>query len=226
LNYLCGTQPDIFYAAHQCSRFCNDPKLSNEKTAKCIVRYVKSTPLEGLVLCPDSTHGIKCFADADFTNGRSSEDCEELSNVYSRTGFVIMYAGCPLIWVFKLQTEVALWATESECIALSQAMRELIALLGLLEELTPALQLNKDQPAVYWKACGYNGNNGALSDDLFEDNSGAYKLGKAPKMLGFKPLPMNNHLHYYQILIFTFLYSPTKQYLRNGCIALVMIGVM
>jgi hypothetical protein len=65
-----------------------------------------------------------------------------------------MYAGCPLVWVSKLQAEVALSTTEKEYIALSQAMRELIPLLGLLEELTPALQLNKNQPAVYWKACG------------------------------------------------------------------------
>jgi hypothetical protein len=132
------------------------------------VRYLKRTPKEGLVLWPDSSKGIQCFVDADFANGWSSEDCDEPSSVYSRTGFVIMYAGCPLVWVSKLQTEVALSTTEAEYIVLSQAMRELIPLLGLLEELTSALQLNKDQPTVYWKACGYDNNNGVLSADLFE----------------------------------------------------------
>jgi hypothetical protein len=151
LNYLCCTRPDILYAVHQCSKFCNDPKLSHEKAAKRIVRYLKCTPKEGIVLRPDSSKGIQCFVDADFANGWSSEDCDKPSSVYSRTGFVIMYAGCPLVWVSKLQTEVALSTTEAEYIALSQAMRELIPLLGLLEELTPALQLNKNQPAVYWK---------------------------------------------------------------------------
>ncbi len=60
-------------------------------------------------------------------------------------------------------------------------MRELIPLLGLLEDLTPALQLNKDQPAVYWEAYGYDKNNGSLSANLFEDNAGAYELQKLPK---------------------------------------------
>jgi hypothetical protein len=81
---------------------------------------------------------IQCFVNADFANGWCSEDCDEPSNVYSRTGFIIMYAGCPLIWVSKLQTEVALLTTEAEYIALSQAIIALIPLLGLLQELTPA----------------------------------------------------------------------------------------
>ncbi len=78
-----------------------------------------------------------------------------------------MYAGCPLIWVSKLQTKVALSTTEAEYTALSQAMRDLIHLMGPLEELTPILHLNKDQPHVFWKSC-------------YEDNTGAYELAKAP----------------------------------------------
>jgi hypothetical protein len=55
-----------------------------------------------------------------------------------------MYAGCPIIWVSKLQSEVALSTTEAEFIALSQAMRDLIPLLGILEEVTNVLQLTTD----------------------------------------------------------------------------------
>jgi hypothetical protein len=51
--------------------------------------------------------------DADFANGWNASDCEEPSSVYSKTGYVIMYAGCPIIWVSKLQTEVALSTTEA-----------------------------------------------------------------------------------------------------------------
>jgi hypothetical protein len=211
LNYLCGTRPDILYAVHQCSRFCNDPRLSHEKVAKRIVRYLKRTPKEGLILRPDSARGIQCFVDADFANGWSSEDSDESSTVYSRTGFVIMYAGCPLIWVSKLQSEVALSATEAEYIALSQAMRELIPLLGLLEELTPALQLNKDQPTVYWKACGYDNNNGNLSADLLEDNTGAYELAKAPKM---RPRMKRIALKYHHFC----------EHVSNGTIRINLIG--
>jgi len=65
---------------------------------------------------------------------------------------------------------------------LSQDMQELIPLLGMLEELTPCLNLKKDQPSVNWKACGYEPNTGKLVADLFEDNAAAHESAKAPKM--------------------------------------------
>jgi hypothetical protein len=55
LNYLCGALSDILYAVHHCSRFCNDPRLSHEKATKYIIRYLKQTPKEGLMLRPDSS---------------------------------------------------------------------------------------------------------------------------------------------------------------------------
>ena len=45
-----------------------------------------------------------------------------------------MYAGCLITWGSKLQTEIALSTTESEYIALSSAMREVIPFLGLTKE--------------------------------------------------------------------------------------------
>ena len=39
-------------------------------------------------------------------------------NVMLRTGYVITYAGCKLLWCSKLQTEIALSAAEAEYIAL------------------------------------------------------------------------------------------------------------
>jgi hypothetical protein len=39
-------------------------------------------------------------------------------------GYIITYAGCPMHWSSKMQTEIALSTTEAEYIALSQAMRE------------------------------------------------------------------------------------------------------
>ncbi len=140
LNYLWETRPDILYSVHQCSRFCNNP---HEKAIKCIIGYLKCTPNEGNFLSPDSSKGIQCYVDADFASGWNASDCEDPSSVYSRTGYVIMFAGCSVVWVSKLQTEVTLSTTEAEYIALRQAMRDLIPLLSLLDELTPALHLEK-----------------------------------------------------------------------------------
>jgi hypothetical protein len=211
LNYLCGTRPDILYSVHQCSRFCNNPKLSHEKAIKRIIRYLKRTPHEGIILQPDSSKGIQCYVDADFANGWNASDCEEPSSVYSRTGYVIMFAGCPIVWVSKLQTEVALSTTEAEYIALSQAMRDLIPLLGLLDELSPVLHLNKDQPSVYWKACGFEPNSQNVFANLYEDNTGAYELAKAPKMR-----PRTKHI--------ALKYHHFREHVNNGTIKINLIG--
>jgi len=44
-------------------------------------------------------------------------------NLLSRSGFVIMFAGIPLFWESKLQTEITLSSCESEHVALSTALR-------------------------------------------------------------------------------------------------------
>jgi hypothetical protein len=49
-------------------------------------------------------------------------------------GYTICYAGCPMIWSSKIQTEIALSSTEAEYIALFQSMREVFPIMWLLEE--------------------------------------------------------------------------------------------
>jgi hypothetical protein len=123
-----------------------------------------------------------------------------------------MFASCPMVWVSKLQTEVALSMTEAEYIALSQAMRDLIPLLGLLDELTPALHLEKDQPSVFWKACGIEPNSQKLFANLYEDNTGAYELAKAPKMR-----PRTKHI--------ALKYHHFREHVNKGTIRINLIGI-
>ncbi len=54
----------------------------------------------------------------------AGRDAENADNVLSRTGYVIMYANCPILWVSRLQiqTEIALSTAKAEYIALSQAL--------------------------------------------------------------------------------------------------------
>ena len=53
----------------------------------------------------------------------------------SRTGFVVLYAGCPILWKSKIQSLTALSTTEAEYIALSAALREVIGIIHLLQDL-------------------------------------------------------------------------------------------
>jgi hypothetical protein len=70
-----------------------------------------------------------------FAGGWSAADSENADNVLSRTGFVICYANCPIIWCSKLQTEIALSNAEAEYIAMSHALCETIPIQNLMKEI-------------------------------------------------------------------------------------------
>ena len=171
LNYLeKGTRPDIGYATHQCARFSEDPKAVHGKAIEHIVKYLKGIRTRGIILKPDKSRTLEVYADADFSGNWHKCTAEhDASTAKSRTGYVVMYAGCPIIWASKLQTQVALSTTEAEYISLSQALREVIPVINLLTEMKENnIATVSAVPNVYCKA--------------FEDNSGALELAKTPKM--------------------------------------------
>lgn len=170
LNYLeKSTRPDIAYAVHQCARFSADPRIDHTKAVKDIGRYLANTKDKGIIFKPDN-EGMLCYSDADFAGNWCKEyAATDSTTARSRTGFVVKYSGCPLIWGSRLQTEVALSSTESEYIALSQSLREVIPLIELIEELHQnGFQFNNDTPKVICKA--------------FEDNNGALEMAKTHKI--------------------------------------------
>jgi hypothetical protein len=92
---------------------------------------------------PDPTKGIKVYVDANFAGGRDPGDGMNADNVYSQTGYVIWYAGCPIYryWQSKLQIEIALSTAEAEYIALSQALRETLSMTSLMKEINVIFSL-------------------------------------------------------------------------------------
>ena len=99
LNYLEKTfHPKIAFAVHQCARFCENPMLSHERAVHIIVRYLAGTKDKGILFTPDEKVGAECFVDADFSGGWQSCDADNPAGVLSRTGYVITYGKCPLVW--------------------------------------------------------------------------------------------------------------------------------
>ena len=132
LMYLAGnTRPDIAYAVHHGARFTHGSRQSHAAGVKRILRYLKKTKTEGLILKPGSDQRVDCYVDADFGGLFSVEDKQDPVCVKLRTGYVITYRGAPLMWVSKMQTQVALSTMEAEYIALSQSMRDLIPIREL-----------------------------------------------------------------------------------------------
>jgi len=168
LGYLQLTsRPDIAMATHQCARFNNAPMLCHERAIKRICKYLLGTMDKGMIFRPDMERGLECHVDADFAGGWSSGDTQNPAAVLSRTGFVISYAGCPIYWASKLQTEIALSTTEAEYIALSMAMREVLPFLNLMQEINTVLPLPAGAPKFFCK--------------VWEDNQSCIKVAESPK---------------------------------------------
>jgi hypothetical protein len=136
LSYLQAMiRPDLTMAVQQCARFCSDPRKPHGEAVKRICRYLLRTKDKGLRLKPDPSRGLECFVDADWAGAWQDKSSNDPVGAFSRTGYVIMYAGCPIIWASKQQTLIALNTCESEYIALSFALREVIYVMNLLNEL-------------------------------------------------------------------------------------------
>ncbi len=153
LLYLTGhSRPDVQQAVHQCARFTHNPRASHEEAVKHICRYLKGTRDKGLVFRIDGDLTLDCYVDADFAGLWKVEHETDPVCVKSRTGFVIMLGGCPLLWVSRLQTEIALSTTEAEYIALSTAMRDVLPARALLVEIGQELSLSfpiREQTKAY-----------------------------------------------------------------------------
>ena len=119
---------------------------------------------------PDRAQGLTCYVDADFAGNWTADQALDPRACLSRTGFVIFYANCPVIWQSKLQSTISLSTTEAEYVALSTAMRDVIYLIHLIDEIKEAgIELpNASQPKTICR--------------VFEDNVGALELANTHKL--------------------------------------------
>ena len=105
---------------------------------------------------------ITAYVDADFAGLWGVEDSNDPVCVRSRTGYVLLVGGIPVIWASKLQTEIAVSTMMAEYIALSQAMREILPFRTLLTEVNKIIGLS-DQKTTEIRCRVLEDNAGALS---------------------------------------------------------------
>ena len=185
LNYLekC-TRSDISYATHQCARFSSCSKKEHGKAVRHIGRYLKGNKTRGTIMSPN-TEGLEMYVDADFAgNWDATEAASDRDTARSRHGYIITYAGCPIVWKSQLQNEVCLSCTESEYTGLSHALREAIPIMELLNEMkTYKFPVSDKTPRVKCK--------------VFEDNSGAIEMANTHK---YRPRTkhINCKLHHFR----------------------------
>ncbi len=192
-----NTRPDIAYATHQCARFTHAPKHSHALAIKKIIRYLAGTLDKGLIIKPSKEFSIDCYADADFAGLYGYEDSQDPVCVKSRTGYVLLLADCPLLWVSKLQTLVASSTMEAEYIALSTAIRDVIPMRRLMTLACDTIFGRGSYPARMYSS-------------IFEDNNGALQLARAPRMT-----PRTKH--------YGIRYHFFREYVNNGDIRLFKV---
>jgi hypothetical protein len=186
LNYLeKATRGDISYAVHQCARFVSDPKVEHGEAVRWLGRYLKGTKHNGTIMKPVSDKDLEVFVDASFVGDWDpKEAASDRNTARSRHGYIIKYAGCPILWKSQLQTEIALSSTESEYTGLSYALREAIPIMELLKEMKSfGFPIQTAQARVHCR--------------VFEDNSGALEMAKTHK---FRPRTkhLNVKLHHFR----------------------------
>ena len=170
MNPLAGrNRPDTLFYVHQCAKYSIYPRQSHEEDVKRIGRYLKKTKDKGLVFTLIGSNKLKYYADADFTIAWCREDSYQVGLIFSRTGYIITFANFPIVWVSKIQTEIALLTTEAEYIGLSQSMRYLIPLRHIMLEVSSVFGMKCDLCNSY--------------TNFFKYNKGAIELAKEPKYI-------------------------------------------
>jgi hypothetical protein len=128
LNFLeKGTHPDITYATHQCARFSKDTRASHEDAVMWLCTYLLATKDDGIIYDPKRDQSIRVYADAALcVSWNKATAPQDISTAKSRTGYIVNFDACLIVWTSKLQTQIALSTTGAEYISLSQSLREAI----------------------------------------------------------------------------------------------------
>jgi hypothetical protein len=118
----------------------------------------------------------------------------------SCTGFIIIFAGVPILWKSQLQTETALSTMEAKIIALLVYCRDLFPIINMVESVTRSVHLpiRKTMKLL-----------------VHEDNSGALVLAKT------LPPQFTSQSKYYAIKNIWFCKK-----IHKGCIQLLMINTV
>ena len=136
---LC-TRPDIALAVGQLARHCVHPGPEHVAGLQRLVGYLNHTSHLGIVyhrqrigqenrpevIEAASSPDLQSFSDADYAMAHNRK---------STSGYVVMLNGGPVIWSSKLQKVTAQSTAESECIAATECVKEVVHIRLLLSEL-------------------------------------------------------------------------------------------
>ena len=119
------------------------PKCSHEESFKLIGRYLLGTSNKGLIITLTRDLNIDAYPDADFSGLYNYEEHNDPICVRSRTGFVTIVSGCPVLRKSQIQPETDISTMQSELISLAACCQELIPIIDMVYEVGPAVGLTQ-----------------------------------------------------------------------------------
>ncbi|KAL7150071.1 hypothetical protein ABFS83_05G083800 [Erythranthe nasuta] len=124
------SRPDLAYAASVISRFMADLGQAHWEALKWTLRYMKGSAEIGLLFKRNdriTCDAWKGFVDSDYAGSIDTRK--------SLTGYVFTLFGTAVSWKSNLQSVVALSTTKAEYMAVTEAVKEAIWMIGILQEL-------------------------------------------------------------------------------------------
>jgi len=141
------TRPDLSQAVSIISIYMHDPEKDHWEAVKWVLRYIKGTIDVGLVFEKDFTGKQEYigYVDSDYAG--------DLDKRRFIMGYVFTLSQAPVSWRSILQSNIALSTTEAEYMTMTEVMKEVIWLQGLLDDLEieqDLLKINCDSmSAIY-----------------------------------------------------------------------------
>nr|CAN67902.1 hypothetical protein VITISV_037907 [Vitis vinifera] len=123
------SRPDLAYAVSMIRRYMSCLGKPHWQAVKWLFQYLAGTRSLGLVYGGNSQLGtqLQGFVDADYPGNIDTRK--------SLIGYVFTVFGGAVSWKANLQSVVALSATEAEYMAMTEVVKEVIWLKGIIEEL-------------------------------------------------------------------------------------------
>ncbi|XP_077237143.1 putative mitochondrial protein AtMg00240 [Tasmannia lanceolata] len=127
LIYLTLTRPDIAFSVQALSQFMATPRQPHLDAAHRLLRYIKQSPGQGILLSFSINTQLHAFCDSDWAS------CPETRR--SVTGYCILLGSSPVSWKSKKQRTPSRSSAEAEYRAMGTICCEVTWLLHLLRDL-------------------------------------------------------------------------------------------
>lgn len=136
LLYLTITRPKLCYLVHMMVQFMQEPREHHWNATIRIMRYLKHSPRQGILLTTPSSLWLVALSDSDWSSCPVTRQ--------STTDYFVSLGGCPISYRTKKQMIVSHSSAEAKYRSMAITTSELIWLRNLLS----SLRVSHDGPMM------------------------------------------------------------------------------